>query len=95
MAVLEGVREEDFVPVKNPPGQGLDDSPDTASAMMSARAKRWLRDAGVQVVEAPSGGSSGGRVCEISPFVSYGGEGMEAVRRALQGREQSTAPGMC
>jgi len=76
MAILETPREEEFAPVKNPPGAATD-SPDTARAMVSALARQWVIRAGGQV-----GGDEAG-VLEVSPLLSYAGEGLE---ERLQGR---------
>ena len=72
MAVLEGPRESEFSPVKNAPGQGLKDSPDTARAMISAQHLRWAEAAGATVKQ-------GDRVFEISPLQSYAGEDLEQI----------------
>uniref|UniRef100_A0A7S4UPE1 UDP-N-acetylglucosamine diphosphorylase n=1 Tax=Alexandrium monilatum TaxID=311494 RepID=A0A7S4UPE1_9DINO len=70
MAILETRREEEFAPVKNAPGSATD-SPDTARAMVSALARRWLTEAGMQV---PGDEAT---TIEISPLVSYAGEGIK------------------
>jgi UDP-N-acetylglucosamine/UDP-N-acetylgalactosamine diphosphorylase len=70
MAVLEGARQDEFSPVKNAPGQGLADSPDTARAMLSAQHVRWAEAAGATVLP-------GDRIFEVSPLQSYAGEGLE------------------
>lgn len=70
MAILETLREEEFAPVKNAPGAPTD-SPDTARAMLGALARRWIAAAGGSVegsVDAP---------VEISPLLSYSGEGLQ------------------
>ena len=77
MALWEVRREEMFAPVKDAPG-GKGDTPEQARRMMSEEAKRWAVKAGGKVV----GGEEGGRkeeeeVSEISPLVSYKGEGLE------------------
>ncbi len=46
--VLETVREDEFGPIKNAPGDGVQDSPDTAKQLQVDRAKRWLSHAGVR-----------------------------------------------
>ena len=43
--VLETRREEEFGPIKNAPGDGVQDSPDTSKQLQSDRAKRWLEAA--------------------------------------------------
>lgn len=92
--VMEVLREDEFAPVKNEPGNPVD-SPDTARSLISRQAMRWLTAAGATVVNAlgevvaspgTSGSSDSGssgilppdRLCEISPLVSYQGEGLEA-----------------
>ena len=42
--ILEGNRDEEFAPVKNPDGQ---DSPESCRAAMNARAARWIEAAGL------------------------------------------------
>lgn len=70
VAILEGAREEEFAPLKNAPGEAAD-SPDTARALVSNLSKRWVREAGGTVEgEAEA-------LLEISPFLSYGGEGLK------------------
>merc|ERR1711865_721716 len=68
MAILETLREEEFAPVKNAPGSASD-SPDTAREMVNKLARRWVADAGGEVV--------GDQVLEISPLLSYSGEGLK------------------
>lgn len=68
-ALFEVRREEEFAPVKNAPGQGLPDSPDTARDAILALHKRWVELAGGRVACAEG--------VEVSPLVSYAGEGLE------------------
>jgi UDP-N-acetylglucosamine/UDP-N-acetylgalactosamine diphosphorylase len=75
MAVLDTEREEEFSPVKNPPGS-TSDSPDTALQHLFQQAQRWVTAAG-GIVKTPQ--SNDGLVCEISPLTSYGGEGLEDI----------------
>lgn len=70
MAVLEISRDDEFSPVKNAPGS-KEDSPDTARAMIAKLHTTWLQQAGVTL--------AGGAVVEVSPLVSYGGEGLSAL----------------
>lgn len=71
MVLFEASRAEEFAPVKNAPGSATD-SPDTAREMISEQAKRWALAAGAQL-----GDPDGRDLCEVSPLVSYGGEGLE------------------
>ncbi|KRF13621.1 UTP--glucose-1-phosphate uridylyltransferase [Paenibacillus sp. Soil787] len=67
MTVLKIRREEEFAPIKNKEGK---DSPATARRLVQDLYKRWLLEAGA----APS--VLEGRDIEISPLVSYAGEGL-------------------
>eukprot|EP00301_Raphidiophrys_heterophryoidea_P018878 c3871_g1_i1.p1 GENE.c3871_g1_i1~~c3871_g1_i1.p1 ORF type:complete len:493 (-),score=119.85 c3871_g1_i1:170-1648(-) len=71
MAVLEGSRNEDFAPVKNAPGSAVD-SPDTARALVSNLHIQWASVHGVKFTN-----NDGSKLFEISPIVSYEGEGLQ------------------
>lgn len=71
MAIYEVERRLEFAPVKNAPGSSSD-SPDTARAMISSVAKEWLQAAGATLT-----GDVESDCCEISPLVSYAGEGLD------------------
>lgn len=70
MAIYQVERMDEFAPVKNAPGSSSD-SPDTARSMISALAKMWLAKAGANLT-----GDLQSESCEVSPLVSYGGEGL-------------------
>ena len=70
-AVLEVERREEFSPLKNGPGTGSDD-PDTSRRDLLAQHKRFLEKAGAKVND--------GVEIELSPLVSYAGEGLESVK---------------
>ncbi|PFH52257.1 hypothetical protein AMATHDRAFT_74318 [Amanita thiersii Skay4041] len=70
-AVLEVDRKEEFSPLKNAPGTGSDD-PDTSRNDLLAQHKRFLERAGATVED--------GVLIEISPLVTYSGEGLESVK---------------
>ena len=76
-AVMECLREDEFAPVKNAPGSATD-SPDTARALLSDQAIRWLTSAGAICYKDLSKDK---HECEISPLLSYGGEGLEAYNK--------------
>eukprot|EP00002_Diphylleia_rotans_P036072 TRINITY_DN7923_c0_g1_i1.p1 TRINITY_DN7923_c0_g1~~TRINITY_DN7923_c0_g1_i1.p1 ORF type:complete len:511 (-),score=108.75 TRINITY_DN7923_c0_g1_i1:1606-3138(-) len=70
LVAFEVPREEDFSPLKNATGE---DSPETSRQLLSDLHKRYI---------VAAGGSFGGDVtalCEISPLLSYGGEGLEKI----------------
>ncbi|KAH0543018.1 hypothetical protein FGG08_002626 [Glutinoglossum americanum] len=76
-ACMEVKREDEFSPLKNAKGTGEDD-PDTSKRDILEQGKRWAQAAGAVVVsESAMAG------VEISPLVSYGGEGLGF----LKGRE--------
>ncbi|KAJ7193308.1 nucleotide-diphospho-sugar transferase [Mycena pura] len=70
-SVLEVARNEEFSPLKNAPGTGSDD-PETSRRDLLAQQTRFLEKAGATVKE--------GVEIEISPLVSYAGEGLENVK---------------
>jgi UDP-N-acetylglucosamine/UDP-N-acetylgalactosamine diphosphorylase len=70
-SVLEVERQEEFSPLKNAPGTGADD-PETSCRDLLAQHKRFLEKAGASVAEDVK--------IEISPLVSYAGEGLESLK---------------
>ena len=70
-ALLQVEREGEFAPVKNAPGSATD-SPDTARAALMALHRLWVEAAGGSVT-----GPEGEGGVEISPLVTYKGEGLE------------------
>jgi UDP-N-acetylglucosamine/UDP-N-acetylgalactosamine diphosphorylase len=74
MAVLEVDRKEEFSPLKNAPGTGTDD-PDTSKKDVINQHIRFVERAGGKVVPGDEDISF-----EISPLVSYAGEGLEGLK---------------
>ncbi|GJN87360.1 hypothetical protein Rhopal_000309-T1 [Rhodotorula paludigena] len=70
-ALLEVERAQEFSPLKNAPGTGSDD-PQTSRRDLLAEFRRWLERAGATVAD--------GVEVELSPLVTYAGEGLEAVK---------------
>lgn len=87
------LREDEFSPLKNADSADRD-NPSTARRALLTQHYRWALQAGAHFLDAhgarlpekPSLPSSGEppAICEISPLVSYSGEGLEVY---LQGRE--------
>jgi UDP-N-acetylglucosamine/UDP-N-acetylgalactosamine diphosphorylase len=76
-ACMEVKREDEFSPLKNARGTGEDD-PDTSRRDILLQGKRFLQAAGATVTgEDPEEG------VEVSPLISYSGEGLQF----LKGRE--------
>jgi UDP-N-acetylglucosamine/UDP-N-acetylgalactosamine diphosphorylase len=69
--VLEVARKDEFSPLKNAPGSDSD-GPETSRRDLLAQHKRFLENAGAKVQD--------GVEIEISPLVSYAGEGLEGVK---------------
>lgn len=70
-AVLEVERREEFSPLKNAPGTGSD-NPETSRRDLLAQHHRFLENAGSTVRQ--------GVTIELSPLVTYAGEGLESVK---------------
>uniref|UniRef100_A0A8C8E0Z5 UDP-N-acetylglucosamine pyrophosphorylase 1, like 1 n=1 Tax=Oryzias sinensis TaxID=183150 RepID=A0A8C8E0Z5_9TELE len=95
--VFEAMREEEFSPLKNADGAAAD-SPTTARSSLLAQHCRWALSAGATLLDehgnsipATASGVSSGKsplaLCEISPLVSYFGEGLEPL---LKGKKLAT-----
>ena len=69
--MLEVARVEEFSPLKNAPGTGADD-PETSRRDLLAQHRRFLEASGATVRE--------GVEIELSPLVSYAGEGLALVK---------------
>lgn len=71
VSLLEVARQEEFSPLKNAPGTGADD-PGTSRRDLLEQQKRWLLAAGASY-------ESDKIEVEISPLISYAGEGLDAI----------------
>lgn len=71
LGVLEVERKEEFSPLKNAPGT-KSDNPETSRRDLIEQQRRWLKQAGVDI--------DANIELEISPLVSYAGEGLESVK---------------
>jgi UDP-N-acetylglucosamine/UDP-N-acetylgalactosamine diphosphorylase len=69
--VLEVARQDEFSALKNAPGAGSD-CPETSRRDLLALHRRWLREAGATVADDFD--------IEISPLLSYAGEGLETLK---------------
>ena len=74
-------RSDEFAPVKNAPGS-KSDSPDTARRLLLTQHAGWVKAAGGSVVPSPAGQGDDG--LEVSPLLSYAGEGLEEICRGRQ-----------
>ncbi|XP_020495711.2 UDP-N-acetylhexosamine pyrophosphorylase-like protein 1 [Labrus bergylta] len=93
---FEVVREDEFSPLKNADGASTD-SPTTARNSLLNQHCRWAADAGATLTDEQgntvpptvsfSAGDTPPARCEISPLVSYFGEGLESL---LKGRTLQT-----
>ncbi|KAL9588454.1 MAG: hypothetical protein Q9203_002741 [Teloschistes exilis] len=72
-ACMEVKREDEFSPLKNAKGTGEDD-PDTSKRDILNQGRRWVENVGGTVESEGPAEETG---VEISPLVSYGGEGLE------------------
>ncbi|SPC66054.1 probable UDP-N-acetylglucosamine pyrophosphorylase [Ustilago sp. UG-2017b] len=69
LAVHEVARQEEFSPLKNAKGTGVDDQ-DTSRRDLLAQQSRWLKAASAKVQE--------GVEVELSPLLTYSGEGLDS-----------------
>ncbi|KAI8580820.1 hypothetical protein K450DRAFT_186562 [Umbelopsis ramanniana AG] len=76
LSVLEVARKEEFSPLKNAPGSGVD-CPETSRHDILSQQSRFIEAAGGKIA-AKDGGES--LEIEVSPLVSYAGEGLECVK---------------
>ncbi|KAF1851605.1 nucleotide-diphospho-sugar transferase [Cucurbitaria berberidis CBS 394.84] len=73
-ACMEVKREDEFSPLKNARGTGEDD-PDTSKQDILVQGKKWVQAAGATVVSEDLKDG-----IEVSPLISYGGEGLEFLK---------------
>lgn len=78
MAVLEVDRKDEFSPLKNAPGTGVD-CPETSRADLLSQYVRFAEKAGAKIVKG-SKDTSDVPSLEISPVVTYAGEGLECLK---------------
>lgn len=71
LVVHEVLRPKEFSPLKNAPNTGVDD-PQTSRRDLLNLHRGWLEAAGATLAE--------GVEVEVSPLVSYGGEGLEKIK---------------
>lgn len=74
-ACMEVKREDEFSPLKNAKGTGEDD-PDTSRKDILNQGRRFLENAGATVI----GEDDKDNGVEVSPLISYGGEGLEFLK---------------
>ncbi|KAJ3118811.1 UDP-N-acetylglucosamine pyrophosphorylase [Nowakowskiella sp. JEL0407] len=75
-AVLETERKEEFSPLKNAPGT-KSDNPETSRADILSQHYRFATAAGATIVKGPGQSKDDVAVFELSPLVTYDGEGLE------------------
>lgn len=72
-------RDDEFAPVKNS-NDASTDTPNTARQLLSNQSIRWLKNHGVKIEKDEN--DERNNECEISPLLSYAGEGLEHLRGA-------------
>ncbi|KAL9613154.1 MAG: hypothetical protein Q9167_002319 [Letrouitia subvulpina] len=75
-ACMEVKREDEFSPLKNAKGTGEDD-PDTSKLDILSQGRRWVQNIGGTVESETALEETG---VEVSPLVSYGGEGLDFLK---------------
>lgn len=75
VALLQVERQSEFSPLKNKSGSPTD-TPETCARDLTALHTQYLEVAGAIVVR----GENSSDICEISPLVSYSGEGLDNVK---------------
>ncbi|KAI4216471.1 MAG: hypothetical protein LQ351_000960 [Letrouitia transgressa] len=75
-ACMEVKREDEFSPLKNAKGTGEDD-PDTSKLDILNQGRRWVQNVGGTVESETALEETG---VEVSPLVSYGGEGLDFLK---------------
>ncbi|RDW73101.1 UDP-N-acetylglucosamine pyrophosphorylase [Coleophoma cylindrospora] len=73
-ACMEVKREDEFSPLKNAKGTGEDDQ-DTSKRDIMNQGKRWAQAAGAIIVSDTNDAG-----IEVSPLISYGGEGLDKLK---------------
>jgi len=73
--VLQVSRAAEFSAIKNASDSGKPDTPQTALASVSRLHRQWIRKAGGTWL-ADDDENGDGPICEVSPLVSYRGEGL-------------------
>lgn len=69
--ILQVDRSAEFAPLKNAPGSAPEDTPEACCNRLYNLHRRWLTAANAMI------DGEQGSACEISPLVSYSGEGLE------------------